>query len=523
MLAFRVTAWRKAVRVVKAETIRREVRGIVLALLMVAVTTIVTWALIQVLDIRRGSVIYLLPVLLAGWHLGLIPALVAAVAGVLWSGYFFFSPFYNFYLKRPNEILNLVLFMVVAVVTSHLANRMKRQTEIARRRENEMRDLYAFSRQLGGARSAENIYAAIEHHLANLVRRKVVLFGGHGARADHKVTDEKAVPERVRAEIASVRAGTGAAATVADHTGNIWLVRRVSERNPDFGVIAIDLGSVPANAVTDVRQRVDDLLSDASATLEGLDVARAINDAKMRSETELLREALIGSVSHELRTPLASILGAATVLSQSPAVAGDERLYSLAEVVRDESERLNNDIQNLLDATRISLEQIHPRREWIEPQDIVNSALERRRRRLSGHELVLDMDSNLPFIYVDAVLVEQAFAQIVDNAAKYSPPGSPIRVTARRNGSDVVLSVSDRGVGLTAEESEKLGERFFRSGRHAQTTSGSGLGLWIAKAFIIANGGRIEAKSSGADRGTSVSVHLPCAGSARQPEVEADD
>jgi two-component system sensor histidine kinase KdpD len=87
----------------------------------------------------------------------------------------------------------------------------------------------------------------------------------------------------------------------------------------------------------------------------------------------------------------------------------------------------------------------------------------------------------------------------------------------------VVLSVSDRGVGLTAEESEKLGERFFRSGRHAQTTSGSGLGLWIAKAFIVANGGRIEAKSSGADRGTSVSVHLPCAGSARQPEVEADD
>ena len=215
-----------------------------------------------------------------------------------------------------------------------------------------------------------------------------------------------------------------------DAAGDIWLVRRVSEKTADFGVIAIDLGSVPAGALDEIRQRVDDVLSDAAATLERLDVARALNDAKMRSETELLREALIGSVSHELRTPLASILGAATVLSKSPAIAKDERLTSLAGVVRDESERLNNDIQNLLDATRISREQIRPRQEWIEPQDIVNSALERRRRRLSGHPVSLDMDSNLPFIYVDPVLVEQAFVQIVDNAAKYSPTGSPI--TRRR-------------------------------------------------------------------------------------------
>ncbi len=145
-------------------------------------------------------------------------------------------------------------------------------------------------------------------------------------------------------------------------------------------------------------------------------------------------------------------------------VAADERLNSLAGVVRDESERLNNDIQNLLDATRISRAQIRPRQEWIEPQDIVNSALERRRRRLAGHELALDMDSNLPLIYVDAVLVEQAFVQIVDNAAKYSPPGSPINVTARRNGGDVILSVSDSGVGLTADENDETRPAFLPRG-----------------------------------------------------------
>jgi two-component system, OmpR family, sensor histidine kinase KdpD len=506
--------------VVGMDTVRRELRGSLLALLMVAAATLLAYVLTQTLDVRRGSVLYLLPVLLAGWHLGLIPALVAAVAGVLWSGYFFFSPYYAFYLARPNEILNLVLFMVVAVVTSHLANSMKKQTEIARKREKETSDLYAFSRRLGAAASAGDIYRAIEEHLANLVQRNVVLFGAGGG--DRK-PEYGALTQRLHQAIAEVQAGRTPATTVDDGHGDVWMVRRVSEKNADFGVIAIDLGSVPAKTLDEVRHRVDDVLSDAAATLERLDVARALNDVKMRSETELLREALIGSVSHELRTPLASILGAATVLSKSAAVAKDERLTALAGVVRDEAERLNNDIQNLLDATRISREQIRPRQEWIEPQDIVNSALERRRRRLSSHEVSLDMDSNLPFIYVDAVLVEQAFVQIVDNAAKYSPSGSPITVAAKRNGRDVVLSVHDNGVGLTAEEKSQLGERFFRGARHAAATSGSGLGLWIAKAFVTANGGKIEARSSGVDQGSTVSIHLPFATPANQPEVGPDD
>ena len=508
---------------VRMEAVRRELRGSALALVLVAATTLVAYVLIQSFDVRRGSVIYLLPVLLAGWHLGLVPALVAAVAGVLWSGYFFFSPYYSFYLARPNEILNLLLFMVVAVVTSHLANSMKKQTEVARKSEKDMGDLYAFSRRLAAASSAADIYLAIEEHLASLVQRKVVLFGAVPDSDRDVKPEQEGLSQRVHSAIAEVRAGRTLATTVDDGAGDIWLVRRVSQKNADFGVIAIDLGSVPPSAVEEVRHRVDDVLSDAAATLERLDVARALNDAKMRSETELLREALIGSVSHELRTPLASILGAATVLSKSPVIAKDERLTSLAGVVRDEAERLNNDIQNLLDATRISREQIRPRQEWIEPQDIVNSALERRRRRLSGHNVSLDMDSNLPLIYVDAVLVEQAFVQIVDNAAKYSPTGSPIIIAAKRNGRDVVLSVQDQGVGLTAEENAQLGERFFRGTRHAATTSGSGLGLWIAKAFVTANGGKIQAVSPGADHGAAVSILLPFATPANQPEVGPDD
>jgi two-component system sensor histidine kinase KdpD len=505
--------------VARLSRLQRELRGSAIALLMVAATTVLVYALTLSLEIRRGSAVYLLPVLLAGWHLGLVPALVAAVAGVLMSGYFFFSPYYSFFIARPNEIVNLTLFMVVAIVTSHLANSMKQQTELARKREKEMGDLYAFSRRLAVASSAADIYRAIEEHFAHLVQRKVVLFGTGGGQAAQ--SEAAPITQHLHSAIAQVQAGHIPATTVDDGDGDVWLIRRVSQENPDFGAIAIDLGSVPAENIAEMRQRVDDVLADASATLDRLDVARALNDARMRSETELLREALIGSVSHELRTPLASILGAATVLSKSPTVAGDARLTSLAGVVRDESERLNNDIQNLLNATRISRKQVTPRSEWIEPQDIVNSALDRRRRHLSGHQLVLDVESNLPLIYVDPVLVEQAFVQIVDNAAKYSPAGSPITVAAKRNGSHVELSVRDQGAGLTAQENAQIYERFFRGQRLASTTSGSGLGLWIAQAFVGANGGKIEAVSAGADRGTMVAIHLPLATNA--PEVGADD
>jgi two-component system, OmpR family, sensor histidine kinase KdpD len=498
--------------------IRRELRGILLALLMVAATTVVAYILNRYLGVRRGSPIYLIPVMLAGWHLGLIPALVAAIAGVLWSGYFFYSPFYSYFIARPNEIVNLLLFMVVGVVTSHLANRAKQQAELARKRENEMSDLYAFSRRLAAAPSAAEIYLAIEEYVANLVQRHVALYEASNADDDPPDT----VPEEMRAAVTAVQRGTVPAQTIEDKDGNTWFIRRVSQRTPDFGVIAIDLGRSP-NMLAETRRRLGEALSDAAATLERLDVARTLTEAKMRSETELLREALIGSVSHELRTPLASILGAATVLAQSPAINNDPRLKSLAAVVRDEAERLNNDIQNLLDATRITRGQVTPRLEWIEPQDIVNSALERRRRQLSGHTISVAMDNNLPLIYVDPMLVQQALIQVVDNAAKYSPQGSTIDVAARRNGSHVTFSVQDQGAGLTDDERIHVGERFFRGSRHASIASGSGLGLWVAGAFAATNGGRIRASSPGADQGTTVSIELPLSTNAPQPEAYPDE
>ena len=496
---------------------RREMRGIAIALLFVAVTTAVALFLRHYVGILRGAVLYLVPVMLAGYQFGVIPALVTAVAGVLLSGYLYFSQFYSFKVASPQEALNLILFMVVAVVISHLSSQAKKHIIIARKREREMSDLYAFSRRLAMAPSAAEIFVAIQEHLANLVQRKVVLLGA----ADAGVASD--VPETVHAAVTRVEHDEGLERTVDDGKGNIWLIRRVSPKTPDFGLVAVDLGNVSGQPLFDMRQRIDDALADAAATLERLDVARALNEAKMRSEAELLREALIGSVSHELRTPLASILGAATVLHNAPALAGDSRLLALTGVVRDEAERLNIDIQNLLDATTISRQQVRPKLQWVEPVDIVNAAFEHRRRRLSGYPVTFDLHANLPIVHVDPAQVEQALVQIIDNAAKYSPAGSPIRVAAHPNGQTVMLSVHDAGSGLTAEEKRQVGGRFFRGPRHTVTTSGSGLGLWIANAFVTANGGKVEVESDGADRGTTVTIHLPMSPEAERLETAVDE
>src|SRR5215469_2708602 len=153
------------------DSIKRELRGIALALVLIGLTTLLADGLVHYLGIRRGTVIYLLTVLICGWQLGLLPALVAAVAGVLGSAILFYNP--N---ASPSELLDLALFLIVALVTSHLANSMKQTTELARKREREMTDLYAFSRRLAAAPSAAEIYRAIEDHLATHAQRKVALF-----------------------------------------------------------------------------------------------------------------------------------------------------------------------------------------------------------------------------------------------------------------------------------------------------------------------------------------------------------
>ena len=509
----------------KFDRIRKELPGVCATLGLVGVLTIALFSMVWELGLEHGSVVYLLPVVIAATRWGIVSAIVAAVCGVLASAFFFYPPLYSFRITNPQEVVNLILFIFVAVVVSQLATRLKRQLEMARQREIDLRDLYAFSRRLAVAFDVSDIHAAIEDHIATIMQRKVVLFasardasGSSGRRAG--VTVPEAVLTQV-VEVASSRRDANSGVTMTAESGDVWLIRAVSPKSSEFGVIAIDLGRESQENSDELRIRVDAVLADATATLERLGVAHAISEARMRAQTDQLREALIGSVSHELRTPLASILGAATVLSAAPALANEKKLRALVHDVRDEAERLNNDIQNLLDASRISSDGLKPHIEWADPADIVHSAIERCRNRMADRRTVLNLPADLPLIHVDSVLVEQALVQLFDNAVKYSPAGSQIAVTARARDGRMILSVSDEGAGLTAAEQLKIWDRFARGERHAATTSGSGLGLWIANAFITANGGKINAISEGPGKGTAVAIELPVT-QAAIPQFEGD-
>ena len=259
------------------------------------------------------------------------------------------------------------------------------------------------------------------------------------------------------------------------------------------------------------------LLAVGLTTYLALRIESAQTEARALAEAEQLRDALIGSVSHELRTPLASILGGVSIMADAPTVAKDLRLASLANGIRDEAVRLNNDIQNLLDAARITTG-LQSRKDWSEPADIINAAVERIRLRYPERVFDVSLGPNLSFIQVDPVLIEQALGQIISNAAKFSAPRTQVRIAAEANARQLTITVRDEGVGLTVEEKHRMPERFFRGARHVGKIPGSGLGLWIANTFILSSGGRLEADSSGEDLGTTIRVTFPAS-----PEPDTSD
>ncbi len=513
--------WRRALELAQSEWSRAYVFPIAMSLAGVAVVTVILRVAGPLLDLDHAAFGYLIPVIFAATRWGVTATIVSGLAGLAASAYFFYPPLYDFHINKTAHVADLVLFIVVAAITGQLANRVREHVRAARQREEEMKALYFFSRRLAGASGPADIHAAIADHLSAITGCRIALFAvGAGHSRPEASPQWQEVPDPIQRAILDIFDGRTQRgdALLTDHTtGASWLTRKLSQGKSVVGILAIELGRVSRQSVDALRRRVDTALEEAVATLERIDVAHAIGEAKVRSEAETLRAAMIGSVSHELRTPLSSILGSASVLAQAPNVARDARLSSLVDIVRGEAERLNSDIQKLLDASRISSAGVQPHLTWAEPPDIVNAALTRLRQQLSGHHVDLRLAGDLPLVRIDPVLVEQALSQIIDNAAKYSPPGTTIAIAARAGEAMVEIAVSDQGAGLTVEEQKWLFERFYRGPRHQVAIKGSGLGLWIARAFVVASGGQLEAASEGAGCGTTITVRLPA-----PPLAEAD-
>jgi two-component system sensor histidine kinase KdpD len=358
--------------------------------------------------------------------MGLLPAVVCAVAGAAAADYLFYPPLYSFEIGDSQNIADLAVFLISAFVTSHYMARLKRHSESLSRSRRELRSLYAFSCRLAACFTVPDLIAATGNYLSETLGHRTILIG-----PDAEAPTAIPVPDPVRREAAAAAAaGAGVTRTIHDpDTHQDWLVRAVSIATAGHAAI-VDLGRDSHEDLDAVIRRVDAVINEAAVTLARLDVAKAIEEARLKSQADSLRDALIGMVTHELRTPLASIIGSTSVLDQIPSVRRSQRVHALVEAVREQASRLDGDIQNLLNAARITGHGIQPHLEWTDPTDIVNAAVRQKSERLAGHRLERAISSDLPLVRVSSVLVEQAFGQLLENAAKYSPIGSTIRIAA---------------------------------------------------------------------------------------------
>jgi K+-sensing histidine kinase KdpD len=481
----------------------------VAALALVWLATIALVVIKQFAAFDPITLIYMLPVVVAATQWGIVPAIIAAVAGAAAADFFFFPPLYTFWIRDPQNVVDLILFLVVAVVTGDLAARLKTETLSLSRREKQIRELHAFSQKLATCLTGRDLIFAVQDYLSNALRHRAALIA---RQTDHQESACGAiVPEDVRRRAFELMAAEShrPSAVVALRGGEAWLVRVISPEILGYGAIAVELGDNPSEGTAEVAERVERLLEEAMTTLHHLKVKEAIEQATISYRTEILRDALIGGVSHELRTPLAAILGSCSVLNEIPTLAADRRATALVSAIGDQASQLDNEIRNLLEATRVSAKGVLPQLLWTDPHDIVSGALKQKQRGLASHRVSLDIADDLPLVHVDAVLVEQALGQLLDNAAKYSPVGSRITVSGRCQQGGVVLSVTDQGSGLTADEKKELGKHSFRGRRRSGDVAGSGLGLWIASTFVAANGGTLHAESRGLNLGSTLSLRLP--------------
>ena len=236
------------------------------------------------------------------------------------------------------------------------------------------------------------------------------------------------------------------------------------------------------------------------------------NQLRVAAETERLRNALLSSVSHDLRTPLGVIEGAASTLLEDPAVIDGATLQDLVQTIHEEADRLGRQVRNLLDMTRVESGALVAAREWESLEEVVGAALDRVTAGLEGREVVVDLPPAL-LVACDAVLLEQVFVNLLENALKYTPPRSPIEIRAAAEGDEIVAAVADRGPGIPEHARDLVFEKFYRL--RDGGGSGAGLGLAICRGIVAVHGGRIWVEDR-AGGGAVFRVALP-AGIAPEP------
>ncbi len=464
--------------------------------------------------VSNVALVFLTSVLTSAIAYGLWPSLLACLVSVLAYNFFFLPPLYTFTISDPENVVALFFFAVVAVIVSNLTARVRDQAVSARQRARTTEELYRFSRKLAGAVALDDLLWATAYQIALMLKMRVVLL----LPELETVTVRAGYPPEDRLDEADIAAAqwcwqhnrpAGRGADTLPGAKRLFLP--IHTGRGAVGVVGLDSDRPGPLLAPDQRRLLDALADQAALAIERLNLAQVVDRARLAAETERMRSALLTSISHDLRTPLASILGSATSLRTYRQALDDTAQQELIATIQEESERLNRFIANLLDMTRLESGAIAPRTDLIDLADVIGSALERASKVLNGHHVAVDLASDLPLLRLDPVLFEQVLFNLLDNAAKYSSPGTGIAVQARRQGDQVVVQVLDEGDGIPSDDLERIFDKFYRVQVTDRKRAGTGLGLAICRGFVEAMGGTITAGNRQDRAGAVFTIALPVA------------
>lgn len=493
----------------------------VYALTGVSLATAVAWGMAPYFGSANLIMMYLIAVIIIAIQCGRGPSILASVMSVATFDFFFVPPYFSFAVSDIQYLLTFAVMLIVALVISNLAVRIREQAELARYRERRTGVLYAMSRDLATHRGTAMLVQVAVNHLREVFDGQVAIFI---ADAEKKVRLQRS--EQLYFEIDPKEAGV--AQWVFDHNERAGLG---TDTLPGASALYLPLvGSTGPIGVVAVRPKdtallldpeqlhlLESLVNQVALAIERTRLSEEAQQAHVRVETERMRNAILSSVSHDLRTPLATITGAASSLLDERSQLNPRDRLELCRSIYREADRLDRLLKNLLDMMRIEAGAVHLNKEWHPVDEIVGAALSRLEERLRSHTVKTAFPPELPMVQIDGVLLEQVVLNLLENAAKYAPPGSLIELSASAGDREVVVEIADRGQGIPVGEEVRIFDKFYRA--KPAREGGVGLGLTICRGIIEAHGGRIWAENRSGG-GAVFRFAIPL--SEEQPRVAAE-
>ncbi len=476
------------------------------------------------LGLENVDLVFLTAVVAVAVRYGLWPSLLASVVASLCYNFFFLPPIYTFTITDPTNIAAFFFFMLIAILVSNVAARVRIQADTALGRIKTTEQLYAFSRKLAGTATLDDVLWATAYQTALMLKVRVVLL----LPEDGLLTVKAGYPPEDQLDKADLAAANwawsndrpaGRGSDTLPGAKRLFLPMRTGRGL--IGAIGIDNDRTGPLLTPDQRRLLDALVDQGALAIERVLLVEDMDRVKRTVESERLRSALLTSISHDLKTPLASVLGAASTMRDLASGLSDQQKHDLLATVIDESERLNRFIANLLDMTKLESGAIVPNTALHDIGEIIGSALRRASKILERHNVQLDLAADLPMLELDAVLFEQVLFNLLDNAAKYSPPGTTISIKSQRERGFVSLQVADEGEGIPPAELESVFDKFYRVQKGDHVRPGTGLGLAISRGFVEAMNGRISAANRTDRSGAVLTVRLPIPASANTLDTAA--